>query len=115
MSQVLYAEKSGYHVLKFVGDVRLSLGPAISGFLSRLRELEDCRGMVVDLSETEAIDSTALGLIAKLGICTNFLWPNSNLHSFYDKKLKFGRRKFVQIDSFPLCLTFNGMHLYPQA
>ena len=69
MSQVLYAEKAGYHVLKFVGDVRLSLGPAISGFLSRLRELEDCRGMVVDLSETEAIDSTALGLIAKLGIC----------------------------------------------
>lgn len=68
MSQVLYAERSGYHVLKFVGDVRLSLSPMISGFLSQMQETDDCFGVVVDLSETETIDSTALGLIAKLGI-----------------------------------------------
>ena len=69
MSRVLCAEKEGYQILKFVGEVRLGLGPAISSYLSRVRELEACRGMVVDLSETTAIDSTALGLIAKLGIC----------------------------------------------
>ena len=69
MSRVLCAEKEGYQVLKFVGEVRLSLSPALSGYLSRVRELEECRGMVVDLSETTTIDSTALGLIAKLGIC----------------------------------------------
>ena len=69
MSQVLCAEKEGYQVLKFVGDIRLSVSPAISGYLSRIRELEDCKGIVVDLSDTTAIDSTALGLIAKLGIC----------------------------------------------
>ena len=68
MSQVLYAERSGYHVLKFVGDVRLSLSPMISGFLSQMQDTDDCLGVVVDLSETETIDSTALGLIAKLGI-----------------------------------------------
>jgi len=68
MSQVLYAERSGYHVLKFVGDVRLSLSPMISGFLSQMQNTDDCLGVVVDLSETETIDSTALGLIAKLGI-----------------------------------------------
>ena len=77
MSRVLYAEKAGYHVLKFVGDVRLSLGPAISGFLSRMSELENCRGMVVDLSETIAIDSTALGLIAKLGICCREIFSHT--------------------------------------
>jgi len=59
MSQVLCAEKEGYQVLKFVGDIRLSVSPAISGYLSRIRELEDCKGVVVDLSDTTAIDSTA--------------------------------------------------------
>ena len=68
MSKVLHAEKEGYQVLKFIGDVRLSLSPSISSYLSRVREFENFRGMLVDLSETTSIDSTALGLIAKLAI-----------------------------------------------
>lgn len=69
MGKILYAEKDGCYALKFIGDVRLTLSPIITEFLSGLRELEDFRGMVIDLSEAEAIDSTALGLIAKVGIC----------------------------------------------
>ena len=69
MSKVLQAEKEGYQVLKLIGEVRLSHSPSISSYLSRIRKLKDFRGMLVDLSETTSIDSTALGLIAKLAIC----------------------------------------------
>lgn len=69
--KILYAEHEGVHVLKFVGDVRLSLGPTISAFLARLRACDNFKAIIVDLSETEAIDSTALGLLAKVAICAN--------------------------------------------
>ena len=69
MGKILYVERKGVYALKFVGDVRLTLGPTISSFLEKLRGLHNFRGMIIDLSETEAIDSTALGLIAKVGIC----------------------------------------------
>lgn len=70
MSSILFAEHEGVHVLKFVGDVRLSLGPTIASYLSKLESCQHYSGMVIDLSETETIDSTALGLIAKIAICT---------------------------------------------
>lgn len=70
MGKILFAEKNGIHVLKFVGDVRLTLGPTISSFLEHLRSCSDFRSMIIDLSDTETIDSTALGLIAKISICT---------------------------------------------
>ena len=70
MGKILVARHEGVHVLKFVGDVRLSLGPTIATFLSQLRDARDFKAMIIDLAETEAIDSTALGLIAKIAICT---------------------------------------------
>ena len=69
MGKILFAEQNGIYVLKFVGDVRLTLGPTISTFLDKLRNRENFRAMIIDMSETKAIDSTALGLVAKVGIC----------------------------------------------
>jgi anti-anti-sigma regulatory factor len=68
MGKILFAEQDGIHVLKFEGDVRLSLGPTISGFLEQIKTSTDFRSLIVDLSDAVAIDSTALGLIAKVGI-----------------------------------------------
>ncbi len=70
VGKILYAEKDGVHVLKFVGDVRLTLGPTITTFLEHLRSCEGFKSIVVDMSETEGIDSTALGLLAKVAICS---------------------------------------------
>lgn len=70
MGSILFAEREGVHVLKFVGDVRLSLGPTIASYLGRLEACDCFNGMIIDLSETDTIDSTALGLIAKIAICT---------------------------------------------
>lgn len=70
MGKILFAERDGIYVLKFVGDVRLTLGPTIVTFLDKLKSSESFRSVIIDLSETTNIDSTALGLIAKIAICT---------------------------------------------
>ena len=70
MGKILYAEAQGVHVLKFIGEVRLTLGPAIASFLSQLKGAKNFKSVVIDLSETQCIDSTALGLLARIAICT---------------------------------------------
>ena len=70
MGKILFAKQDGVHALKFIGDVRLTLGPTIAAFLEKLKSSSDFRSMVIDLSETSTIDSTALGLIAKIAVCT---------------------------------------------
>ncbi len=70
MGKILYAEKDGINVLKFIGDVRVTLGPTINTFLDRLCENPGFKSVVFDLSETEAIDSTSLGLLAKISLRT---------------------------------------------
>ncbi|MEZ5560221.1 MAG: STAS domain-containing protein [Pseudomonadales bacterium] len=52
----------------FEGDVRLTLCTAFDGFLERMFEDRNFRSVLVDLSRTQSIDSTSLGLLAKLSI-----------------------------------------------
>ena len=70
MSKILFAEKDGTFVLKFVGDVRVTLGPTISTFLDHLGKCESFQAVVIDLTETDGIDSTSLGMLAKISLCT---------------------------------------------
>ena len=77
MGKILCAEHDGVHLLKFIGDVRLTLGPTISSFLDQLEARDSFKAMVIDLSETDSIDSTALGLIAKIAICTRESYQSS--------------------------------------
>lgn len=66
--KILFAAQDGVHVLKFVGDVRVTLGPAISSFLDRIGNCQSFRSITIDLSETVGIDSTSLGLLAKIAM-----------------------------------------------
>ncbi len=68
MSKILFAEQNGVHVLKFVGDVRVALGPTIHGFLDRIGQSKNQKSIVIDLNETTNIDSTSLGLLAKIAL-----------------------------------------------
>jgi|TARA_Y100000310_G_scaffold344331_1_gene456484 anti-anti-sigma factor len=68
--KVLAAEQDGVHVLKFVGDVRVTVGHAIDSFLEMVLKGEDFRSVIIDLTETVGIDSTSLGLLAKISIQT---------------------------------------------
>ncbi len=74
--QILYCRHEGTCTLRLVGDIRYTTGPSaiisrsLDEFLSRLL-CEDSpeeipTEVVVDLTETLAIDSTNLGLLARL-------------------------------------------------
>ena len=58
----------GTYVLKFNGDIRVGLCGALEAFCDRMLAAADFRGVIVDLADTIAIDSTALGCLARLSI-----------------------------------------------
>ena len=71
--KILVAKKKGVYVLKFVGDVRLTLCTALDIFLERMMADPELNAVFIDLSDTEGIDSTSLGFIAKIAIATQKL------------------------------------------
>ena len=70
VGRILVAEHHGAWVLKLVGDVRMTLCNTIEDCLSRMFADASFKSVVVDLTETECIDSTSLGLLAKISIKT---------------------------------------------
>ena len=68
VGRILVADHDGIYVLLFEGDVRLTLCKAVDGFLEKMFHNRQFRSVLVDLSKTDSIDSTSLGLLAKLSI-----------------------------------------------
>lgn len=68
MGNILYANHNDSHVLKFFGDVRVTLGPTLSKFLKTMSRTSEGRSIIIDLTETTGIDSTALGFLAKISL-----------------------------------------------
>jgi len=66
--KILQAECSGVYVLKLVGEVRLNLCSTIDASIELMTADPNFATVVVDLSETSLIDSTTLGLLAKLAL-----------------------------------------------
>lgn len=66
--RILVGEHDGVYVLLFQGDVRLTLCAAVDELLDRIFRDEGFRSVQVDLSQADSIDSTSLGLLAKLSI-----------------------------------------------
>lgn len=68
---VLCAFHDGLVALKFVGEVRLAdsfrASAALDGYLDEVFQSGEVTGALVDMTETQSIDSTNLGLIARLG------------------------------------------------
>ena len=55
-------------VLKFVGDVRVLMSSTLESYFNTLYEQENLEAVLVDLTEAKGIDSTTLGLLAKMAI-----------------------------------------------
>ena len=66
--RVLVAEHNGSYVLKLVGDVRLTLSSTIDQFVERMFACVSCQSVIVDLTEAEGLDSTTLGMLAKMAL-----------------------------------------------
>jgi len=65
---IFFARQGSNYVLKFVGEVRLTLCTSLDRHLEQMLAVGDIEHILVDLTETETIDSTTLGLIAKLAV-----------------------------------------------
>ncbi|MFZ5724740.1 MAG: STAS domain-containing protein [Pseudomonadota bacterium] len=68
--RVLYAEHDGTWVLRLTGDVRATWCSSLDALLERMFADTSLRSVVVDLRETTNIDSTMLGLLARVGVQT---------------------------------------------
>jgi len=66
--RIQFAEQDGTFVLKFVGEVRLTLCSALDATIEKIFTALNFSAIVIDLTDTRSIDSTTLGLLAKLSI-----------------------------------------------
>ena len=68
--QFLAGRQAGVFLVRCVGDVRLGMGTRMDRYFERVLQSGECRSILIDLSETDSIDSTSLGSLAKLSIAT---------------------------------------------
>lgn len=68
--RILVAEHDGIYLLKLDGDVRLTLCSSISQYLEKIFSDRIPKEVYVDLLDAECVDSTTLGLLARLAIHT---------------------------------------------
>jgi anti-anti-sigma factor len=66
--KVLHASHADIHVLRYIGDIRYTLSPSIDRFLDEVFAGPKPAGFVIDLTETDSIDSTNLGLLARIAL-----------------------------------------------
>lgn len=64
--RVTHAEERGVHVLRYFGTVDFMLAPAIQRFVEQLIEHGGVSGLVFDLTQARSLDSTNLGLMARV-------------------------------------------------
>jgi len=63
---VTHAEKQGVHVLRYFGAVNFMLAPGLQRFCEHLIHDGNISGLVFDLTSAESLDSTNLGLMARV-------------------------------------------------
>jgi anti-anti-sigma factor len=63
---VTHAEKQGVHILRYFGKVNFILAPGIQRFVDHLIDDGSISGMVFDLTCAQSLDSTNLGLMARV-------------------------------------------------
>lgn len=66
--KILVAQSQGIYIVKFVGDVRLNLCTTLDQYTDQMFANERFKTVIIDLTETQCIDSTSLGQLAKISI-----------------------------------------------
>src|SRR5690606_40522570 len=63
-----YASLNGTHIFNLIGEVRAQSCISLDKLLNKIEQQDNVVGAIVDLTETSFIDSTVLGVLAKLGL-----------------------------------------------
>ena len=69
--KILAAAHEGVNLVKLVGDVRLTFSVSMDSYIESLMADEHFCAIVFDLTDAELLDSTTLGLMAKIAIQSN--------------------------------------------
>lgn len=65
---ILVADHQGAFAIKLIGDVRVTLCASFDEFVEQMLQASDFSSVIINLEEAEGIDSTTLGLLAKVSI-----------------------------------------------
>lgn len=68
IGHIEYASLNGTHIFKIIGEVRAQACISLDNLLNKIDQSTQIIGAIVDLTETTFIDSTVLGVLAKLGL-----------------------------------------------
>ena len=66
--KILVSDKDGNYLIKFSGDVRVNLCGSLNHHMAAIFGSTDVQHVVIDMLEADCVDSTTLGLIAKLAL-----------------------------------------------
>ena len=67
--KIFVAAKDDVCVIKLVGDIRVTICSSIDNYIEKVFATSfPYKNILIDLMETEAIDSTSLGLLAKMSL-----------------------------------------------
>ncbi len=66
--RILVGDHNGVYMIRFEGDVRVTLSGSFDHYLDAILKDKNLVSVLVDLSQAVAIDSTSLGVLAKLSI-----------------------------------------------
>lgn len=66
--KIWVAHEGGVYLIKMEGDVRLTLCLSFDRFIKSMFEADDFNAIIFDLTDATAIDSTTLGLMAKIAV-----------------------------------------------
>lgn len=69
--KILVSEHDGAYVIKLTGDVRVTLCSSLNHYMEVIFQSGDISEVIVDMLEAEGVDSTTLGLLAKLALHCN--------------------------------------------
>ena len=69
--KILVSQDASSYVIKLEGDVRVVLCASLNDYMSTIFKSNTISRIIVDMVETEGVDSTTLGLLAKLAIYSN--------------------------------------------
>jgi anti-anti-sigma factor len=66
--KILVGDYNGVYVIRFEGDVRVTLCGSFDHYLAQMLSNPDFESVLIDLSAAVGIDSTSLGVLAKLSL-----------------------------------------------
>ncbi len=66
--KIFVGESNGNYLIRMTGDVRVTLCASLNHYVESIFRSRDVKTVLVDLLETEGIDSTTLGLLTKLAL-----------------------------------------------